>query len=58
VLSRKWDIDIFISPTEALFSICISTVAVLAVLGALIMYFHWQEKKEDSKENDNGYSFF
>lgn len=58
VLTRKWDIDIFISPTEALFKICISTVAVLVVLGAFIMYFHWQEKKEDRKENEQSYSIF
>lgn len=50
--TTQWNIEIFINPTETLWIICLCTIAVLIILGGFIVYFHWQEKKEDRKENE------
>jgi len=54
----KWPIEIFINPTDSLWMIILSTVLVLIILGGFIIYFHWKEKIEDRKENEQSYSIF
>lgn len=54
----QWGIEIFINPTESLWLIIASTVIVLVVLGLVIVYFHWKEKLEDRRANEQNYSIF
>ena len=54
----SWGIEIFINPTESLWLIIASTVIVLVVLGLAIIYFHWKEKQEDRRANEQNYSIF
>lgn len=53
-----WGIEIFINPTESLWLIIVCTVVVLILLGLLIVYFHWKEKQEDRRANDQNYNIF
>lgn len=54
----KWGIEIFINPTKALSFIIVATVAVLILLGVCILYFHWKEKQEDKKANEQNFTIF
>lgn len=55
---EKWKIEIFINPTKALALIILSTLIVLVVLGAIIMYYHKKEKDEGRKENESDLNVF
>ena len=43
--SYDWKIDIFINPTSAIWFIFISTIVVLAIIGFIIAYLHFKERK-------------
>lgn len=50
--TNKWNITIFIKPTEAIVVVIIVTVSILIILGGLIIYYHMKEKEEDRKTED------
>lgn len=54
----EWGIEIFINPTKALSLIIAATIAVLILLGMCIIYFHWKEKQEDKKANEQNFTIF
>lgn len=47
--SFEWKLNVFINPTSAMTVIFISTVAVLLVIGSIVIYMHFKEKKMDKK---------
>jgi integrin alpha FG-GAP repeat containing protein 1 len=45
----KWAINIFINPSSAITFIFFSTILVLLVIGVIIIYLHFKERKNNDE---------
>lgn len=56
--SYDFKMNIFINPTSAMLLIFISTIVVLVIIGAIVIYLHVKEKKLDSRFRMDDNNFF
>jgi hypothetical protein len=54
----NWGLELFISPTQQLYLIVISSAILLLVIGISIIVLHCKEKQEDRKKREQHFDFF
>ena len=54
----NWGLELFISPTSALYLIVMVCAVCLVVIGLAIIWLHVKEKQEDAKKREQHFDFF
>ena len=54
----NWGLELFISPTNALYVIVLVCALCIVVIGLAIIYLHVKEKQEDAKKREQHFDFF
>lgn len=54
----QWGLELFISPTSALYLIVFTCAIALLAIGVAIITLHCQEKQEDKKNKEKHFDFF
>ena len=53
-----WGLELFISPTAALYLIVMVCAVCLVAIGLAIIWLHCKEKQEDAKKREQHFDFF
>lgn len=54
----NWGLELFISPTTALYLIVLVCAICLLAIGVAIIWLHIKEKQEDAKKREQHFDFF
>jgi len=58
LVDKDWTLDVYVNPTSETILIVLTTLVILIILGAIIIYLHAKEKEEDNSGRDRMINVF